>query len=88
VEYFKILMSNEEDIDRIDGEDVLEWAKQVAAILEIVLVTFLASLLPDLITLGAPPYDLEVIWKPLVSALIAALYVYTRIRNITVKKAE
>jgi len=57
---------------------------QWAAVFEATLVTFFIALLPDLIVLGGPPASIADIWKPICSAMLMALYTYSRARGITI----
>lgn len=53
-------------------------------ILEVLLVTFLISIIPELIALGRPPTLIE-IYVPILSAILMAIYAYIRVRNIDIE---
>lgn len=55
---------------------------KLLAILEVILVTFIATLIPYLIELGRPPTCIEEVWVPVLSSILAAIYTYMRIRDI------
>jgi len=73
-----------------DGKDpAWERLEYWIAIIEIVVVTFIVSLIPDLIVLGHIPNEWSELWEPFLSALLIAIYAYMRVRGIEVqKKAE
>lgn len=75
-----MMMSNSSD----NEINMPNWLRKVLLIVELVIVCFLSSFLPDLLTIGYPP-TLEQLYKPIISALIVALYAYAKIRNISLE---
>ena len=71
-----IIMAHIEEKDNPGGKKV----SKINVLLETVLITFLASLLPQLT--GGVPQSLADVWNPLISALIMSLYSYMRMRGI------
>ena len=69
-------MAHTEERDNPGGKKV----SKINVLLETVLITFLASLLPQLT--GGVPQSLADVWNPLISALIMSLYSYMRMRGI------
>jgi len=69
-------MAHIEEKDNPGGKKI----SKINVLLETVLITFLASLLPQLT--GGVPQSLADIWNPLISALIMSLYSYMRMRGI------
>jgi len=69
-------MAHIEEKDNPGGKKV----SKINVLLETVLITFLASLLPQLT--GGVPQSLADVWNPLISALIMSLYSYMRMRGI------
>ena len=82
--YFKVLVANEKP----SASKTQKLLVKALLVLEIVLVTFLMGLIPDLIALGRPPTSLAEIWQPVMSALLIALYAYARVRTIEIPDAE
>ena len=70
-------MAHTEERDNPGGKKV----SKINVLLETVLITFLASLLPQLT--GGVPQSLADIWNPMISALIMSLYSYMRMRGIS-----
>ena len=70
-------MAHTEERDNPGGKKV----NKINVLLETVLITFLASLLPQLT--GGVPQSLVDIWNPMISALIMSLYSYMRMRGIS-----
>ena len=70
-------MAHTEERDNPGGKKV----NKINVLLETVLITFLASLLPQLT--GGVPQSLADIWNPMISALIMSLYSYMRMRGIS-----
>ena len=70
-------MAHTEKRDNPGGKKV----NKINVLLETVLITFLASLLPQLT--GGVPQSLADIWNPMISALIMSLYSYMRMRGIS-----
>ena len=62
-----IIMAHTEKRDNPGGKKV----SKINVLLETVLITFLASLLPQL--MGGVPGSLEEVWNPLISAVLMAL---------------
>lgn len=60
----------------------------IKLILEDMIVTFLITLIPELILLGRPPQSILEIWVPLLSAVLMAIYSYMRMRGIERAKQE
>jgi len=58
--------------------------EKLAGVLENVIVTFIITLLPELIKLGRPP-TFEEIYTPILSALLMAMYSYIRLRNLKIE---
>lgn len=63
------------------------WDK-IALILEDMIVTFLVTLIPELILLGRPPESIIEIWVPLLSSVLMAIYSYMRMRGIERAKQD
>jgi len=82
--YFQVLAANEKPSASKTQKNII----RALLVLEIVAVTFLMGLIPDLIALGRPPTSLTEIWQPIMSALLIALYAYARVRNIEIPDAE
>ena len=76
-----IYMAQNRDTGR-DG--AISKLDQWTAVLEATLVTFAIALIPDLIVLGGPPTCITDIWKPFMSALLMAVYTYSRARGINI----
>ena len=70
-------MAHIEEKDNPGGKKI----SKINVLLETVLITFLASLLPQLT--GGVPQSLADVWNPLISALIMSLYSYMRMRGIS-----
>ena len=70
-------MAHTEERDNPGGKKV----NKINVLLETVLITFLASLLPQLT--GGVPQSLADVWNPMISALIMSLYSYMRMRGIS-----
>jgi len=54
------------------------------AIFEIVLVTFLCTLIPALIAIGRLPKSIDEVYVPIMSSILVALYSYMRVRDIEI----
>ena len=76
-----IKMAQDKDIGKNGG---ITKADQWYAVFEATLVTFFIALIPDLIVLGGPPTCIAEIWKPFMSAMLMALYTYSRARGISI----
>ena len=80
-DYFSVLMANKQ-------RSVKPVFSKFFIILEMLIVTFLFSILPELIELGRPPKDITEIYTQILSAVLMALYAYIRIRNVSVEPPE
>ena len=56
--------------------------EKLVAIIEVVVLVFLASFIPAMIKLGRPPTSIGEVWVELLVASLASLYAYARIRNV------
>lgn len=54
----------------------------IKLILEDVIVTFLVTLIPELIVLGRPPVSFGEVYVPILSSVLMAIYSYMRMRGI------
>jgi len=77
--YFKVLATSQKQ-----GSAAKKLLLKALLVLEIVVVTFLCSLVPDLIALGRPPTDITEVWGSILSAFLVALYAYARVRGIEI----
>ncbi|MHA1286235.1 MAG: hypothetical protein ACTSPB_02405 [Candidatus Thorarchaeota archaeon] len=57
-------------------------------ILEDVIVTFLITLIPELIVLGRPPLSFEEVYVPILSSVLMSIYSYMRMRGIERAESE
>ena len=81
--YFETLMSDKKD----SVEDSNRYQK-IFIIIEVLIVTFLFSIIPQLIQLGRPPESITEIYTQILTAILMALYAYMRIRNIKPPEGE
>jgi len=75
--FFKVLASEKKDAANENSSDI-------GLIIEVIIVTFLVSIIPQLIIIGRIPTP-EEIYVPVLSAILMAIYAYIRIRDIDVE---
>jgi len=56
---------------------------KLLAIVEVTIITFLATLIPELMKIGRVP-TFDEIYVPILSSLLMAIYSYIRMRNLEV----
>ena len=81
--YFELVLAAEQKKKANSPERAS--AQRWIAVLEVCVITFMVVMIPDLILLGRPPENLTEVWKPFLSALLASIYAYVRVKAIEIK---
>ena len=83
VKLFKMVQDNDVNTTRSKVDKLEAWA----AVLEIVFYVFISNFITELIKIGEVP-TLGECYMPVLSSLLAALFIYRRVRNLNTEEEK